>query len=168
MPWEKQQHCLDKHELAARYVTKACSFSCSLAVNKNQTTTNGPNPLSGTVIQQWNKTYTWYGSRQTFASLSYSVLCLMRVAMVDSYKKTQYTVQWWCQNLSVIWQCLLVDLMMNMLMTSPFFEHYLQMKRTISWWKRFGGGFFLTCEDFGRMYNQLAQAKDCVIITYIS
>ena len=37
-------------------------------------------PVPGTVVRRWDKTYSCYGSRQTLTSPSDSVLCLMRIA----------------------------------------------------------------------------------------
>ena len=38
-----------------------------------------PNPLSGTAVRQWDKTYSYYGNRESLASPEDSVLCLMKI-----------------------------------------------------------------------------------------
>ena len=40
----------------------------------------GSDPIPDTVVRQWNKTNSCYGSRQTLTSASDSVLCLMRIS----------------------------------------------------------------------------------------
>ena len=65
---------------------------------------NGPNPPSGTVVEQWGNTDTCYGSRQTLTSLSDSIFCLMRIARARFLSDTEHGPM--VTSESVVRQCL--------------------------------------------------------------
>ena len=80
-----------------------------LSWDYNSVFSTDPDPLSGSVVRQWDKTHSRYGSTQTSTSPSDSVSCLTRKAHVDSYQ-TQQALQCWRQkSLSVVRLCPVVD-----------------------------------------------------------
>ena len=95
----------------------------------------GSDPIPDTVVRQWNKTNSCYGSRQTLTSASDSVLCLTRMAHARFLADTTH-FSWWRQSLSVARQCLIVT------------RDLRSVYHLVTWWRQ-----------------SLSVARQCLIVT---